>query len=1239
MASTIELTTAHETLLGVIRRVRARWRLKLALRGAAIVLGALVVALLAGAYVMQTARFAPDVITGVRIAAYIALAALVVQYLVRPLLRRASDEHVALYLEEHEPSLDAAVLSAVEHGKAGSESADRSPLLARRLVEHAIERTHAVADGVRVDQPGIFRAAIFAGGAALIGMIALGVGPTFLREGARLLLAPWRSAEAAQPYAIAVLPGNATVAKGGDQEVDASLRGFTAERVELVVRRGAAVEWEHIPMTASGDSAHFSLRLFDLAERTEYYVESNGVRSPLFRIDVANLPYVKKIDLEYRYPGYTGMASETVKDAGDIAAPRGTTVIVHATPTMPVKGGRLSIEGKAPVAMTLGADGTLSAPIQVTVNGFYKLELQAASGDFVPGSLDYTIDVLDDRPPTITFQKPGRDTKVTAVEEVFTQVQATDDYGVSNIDLVYSVNGGPEKTVALQKGGKRLREVVAGHTFYLEEMQLEPGDLVSYYARARDNGGAGQEAKTDIYFMSVRPFDQTYKEAEQAGGGGGGGDNPGELTERQRQVIAGTFNVDRDRKTMPANRTREGFATLHLSQGRVREAVETLTRRMMERNVTAIDTAFRIIAEELPQAAKEMQAAEEQLLKRNSTDALPPEQRALQHLQRAEAAFREYQIQRGQGGGGGGNQQSNAEDLADLFELDADKLRNQYETVDRGSQQQQADNQVDETAEKLKQLASRLQQENERLRNGMRGQQGQQSGGGGGGQRQLADEAEQMARQLERLARENPNNANNEQLAESARRLQEAANAMRRSATGANDGGVSQGASALDRLQEARRLLDQKRSERTARDLDDAVRKAEQIANEQRGVSSEMDKLAQGAAGGGADRANAERLVDRKKELEGDVRQLESKLDRMARDSRREHAEASRKMEEAVRGMRENRLADRIQASQRLAQALTQGRASPDYARQFESAIGEGVEEMRQKVNEAASASRGEGDRQQASKSLDRARDLVRGQESLNERIRQRRLGEGGQQDSAGGAQGARGAQGTQRGQQGGERNAQGQQGGGQRDGQQQNAQGGQQQGQQGQNGQQGQAGQQGRSGQQGQQGQSGQQGQGGHSGQQGQGGRMGGNAQGNQPQGGIATPGGNTPGSGGVPNGRLDPEDVRQFAREFREQRQSAEALRRDLKQMGVDPADLDRMIEQMRQLESGRNYDDPVSLERLQQQLIEGLKAFEFALRRQVEGDDRGRPVLGASGDVPAGFRQMVDEYYRSLSKKPQK
>ena len=80
------------------------------------------------------------------------------------------------------------------------------------------------------------------------------------------------------------------------------------------------------------------------------------------------------------------------------------------------------------------------------------------------------------------------------------------------------------------------------------------------------------------------------------------------------------------------------------------------------------------------------------------------------------------------------------EDLADLFELELDKLANQYEMQQR-AEQQGGDQQVDELAEKLKELARRQQQEAERQR-----RHGGASGGGGGGgsdelQRQLAQEA------------------------------------------------------------------------------------------------------------------------------------------------------------------------------------------------------------------------------------------------------------------------------------------------------------------------------------------------------------------------------------------------------------------------------------------------------------------------------------------------------------------
>ena len=73
------------------------------------------------------------------------------------------------------------------------------------------------------------------------------------------------------------------------------------------------------------------------------------------------------------------------------------------------------------------------------------------------------------------------------------------------------------------------------------------------------------------------------------------------------------------------------------------------------------------------------------------------------------------------------------------------------------------------------------------------------------------------------------------------------------------------------------------------------------------------------------------------------------------------------------------------------------------------------------------------------------------------------------------------------------------------------------------------------------------------------------------------------------------------------------------------------------MRQLDSERAYSDLAEVERLQQQIIEGLKQLEFGLRRELEGEDRDRVFVSGSDEVPTGFRKLVDEYYKALSRNP--
>lgn len=1180
-------------LVQVIRRVRSRWRLKLVLRGAAIVLGVGLAAFLVSAYGMERAGFSAGAITTFRIATYGVLAVLATLYLVVPLLRRVSDERVALYLEENEPTLEEALLSALEmkDGILEGERSDLSPALIERLIETAVARCRSVDGGRRVERRSLSRASGVLSGLAVAALLVFLLGPAYVRHGATALLFPFRSADAANPYSIGVEPGDVTIARGADQIVTARLQGFTGGNADVMMRSGSASEFERLPMIAAADSGAFEIVLFGLDEATEYFVQSGSVRSPLFHISVEDLPYVDRLELEYHFPAYTGLAPRTVDDGGDIAVLRGTMVRLRAFPTLPSPAGDLVLDGDSITSLVLQEDGSLTAEIQVNREGFYRLDLQGPNGQLVTASPQYTIDILMDLPPSVSFEKPGRDTRANAIEEVYVEARADDDYGVGQLELVYSVNGGEERTVSLFSSSRAQREVSAGHTFFLEEYELEPGDFVSYYARARDNNeiDGRQSVTSDIYFIQVRPFRKDFRQAEQQGSMGAPEGPEAALSETQREIIAGTFNLVRDRNQYSDEQFEEHARTLELAQGKLREQVVTLVQRLRNRGVAEPGSGFAKILEELPKATEAMEEAEGDLESLKPEDALSPEQRALQHLQRAEEIYRDVQVSFQADAGGGGGPSPSAEDLADLFELELDKLKNQYETLQRG-QEQQVSEQIDETMERLKELARRQQQEAERQRQRAMQSQGGAGQAGGASQRDLAEETEETARQLERLARE----SRSRELQEAARRLQEAADAMRRSAAASGNAASAESAAAQERLEEARRLLDRNRSVGLDQGLESALQRAGELARQQRDIARQVGGLDQA----GADRdERIRRLLERKDQMEAEIQNLEAQLDRMAAESRQEERGASRRLTEAANSIRDNKIREKV----RYSKGVMQGR-DPEYARGFEDEIASNLEELEEHIRDAQGAM-GEDEEESLQESLGRTRDLVRGLESLDRRL-QSRAEDGSEGSRAGGRpedaqaqEGQRGAQGQQPGQPGAQDQPRAQRG--------QPEQGGQQRGQGGQPGQQpGQPGQQGQ--QPGQRGQAGD--------------RVG--------------PPGQAGGMGGSRPPPFSTEEARQFRSEYGQRLEEARELRRELLEQGIDVSDLDRVIQGMRRLEDQRIYGDVAEIERLRQSVIEGVRRFEFALLMELQGPGGEKLYLSGSDDVPEGFRTLIEEYYRALS-----
>jgi hypothetical protein len=1153
----------------LLHGARRRWRVRHLAVGVAILTAVVVGVLLISTWALAALRFSADAISTTRAVLAIVAVIAVARWIVWPLARRLPDDRLALYLEDRVPQLGGAVLTAVtlrDQSLSGHSSG-----LERQLVADAARRLRTEPSVPVLERPTTVRALGGLFSIVLMFTAAMWFGPSALRTGVQRLLTPSRAAALAPVYRITLEPDSIIVPRGSDVQIGARTSGFAGDAADLVMRSGTDSAWTRVPMGRGADSTAFVVRLFDIAANAEYYVESDGVRSATGKLIVRELPGVSRIGVLLRFPAYMGLPPDSIDDGGDIAAPGGTAAQLRVHATRPIMGGRLVFDQGDTVALTRLDDSTVTATFSVRRDGFYRVELLAIDSTAVRGTVEYAVDALDDAPPTVRIVKPGRDIRPTSVDEILIEAEATDDYGVGSLEIVYRVNGGDEKSVTLASGrGVRPREVVATHTLFLEEMGLTPGDVISYFARATDNDQRPRPkpGASDIQFLTIRPFRLDYRQNQQGGGGEGGGPqemNPGSLVQQQREIVAGTFKTERDRATTPAATLRGDISTLHLAQGRLREELAALQARVSRPGAQAADSGFRVLAEVLPKAGAEMKAAEELLLVGKTADALAPEQRALKWLERAEAAFREVRVSMGQqGGGGGGGGGANASDLADLLELETDKLRNQYDQVQRG-RQESASQQRDETLERLKQLAARQQQEVARQRVGQQG-----AGSTGNAQRQLADETERVARQLERLAREQQS----QELASTAQEMRRAADAMRRSAA---NGGSGAAQAAAERLESARRSLENGREQSTRNGLANATERARALAAEQRDVAQSVEQR-----GAGAERADRTRRLDeRKAGMEEQVKALTSDLERVARETRPSNPQAAQAAQAAASSIRQSRLADKI----RFSRDVIRSDRSADYVRNFEQMIQNDLDSLAQRVAGAAGAVQtGRDSSQRSARALAQARELVRGLSSLDDRLRDRGAS-GGQQ------QGPR-EQGN--GQQGQGRQGQGQQG----------------QGQQGK-GQQGQA--------------------------QGQGGGaigMRGAPTSGAPQPGITDASGQGAPRGARAGASFTAEDARQLSAELRDRRDGAQQLRRAVQGTGIDTRELDRAIARLGALDGAQVLGDPEALRQLQAGVIESLKSFEFALRRKLDASQAGGPALGGLDRVPAQYRELVNQYFKSLA-----
>ena len=675
-------------LAAYVERCRGRLRWLARLRISAI--GLVLAAALTLVFALATAHLVPS--AGWIVAARVTLYAVVVLALFAALRRRIGTRHATRHAERRVPAFDGRL--ATWH-----DAVRRSPppVLLSQLAAEAEQITAGQAPA-RVVPAWLYAAPLAAILAAALALLwSLQYAPQGWRLPAQRL---WlgETFSDTRPR-IVVQPGDAVVPRGTDVLLSARAYGFAASTLRVNAAFAGAEGWERADMLpiVGDDERGQEFVLVAVTEPVSYFVSAGGVNSDRFRIDVADLPVVEGLALTLHYPAWTRLAAKR-QDHGDVSGVEGTQVQVHVHASEPLRTARLVVDGEE-----IGLqDGVGRFTIERA--GSWHVAVQHRDA-VVRVSDEYFVDVVADEPPEVEFVFPGHDRSATRIEEVALRFQARDDFGVENMTLHYAINGSDWRSVAAPRAGQR--ETLLGHLFEFESLRagdraLQPGDVLSFHVAANDHR---QSTKSALYFVDVRSFEKRYRE-RQGNGGGGGGDNPLELSARQREIVAATWNLIRERDSgeRSGDDLRDQVDTIALLQGTLKSQVETLVARAEGRRLSEDEQVEPFVAE-LDAAATAMASAEQTLAAHDLEGAISPEQRALQHLLTAEAGLRDIDITLSQGRGEGSASRS----LAELVDLELDPERNRYETPQTPSFDRRGDSH-DEDWRRLNELARRQEE-------------------------------------------------------------------------------------------------------------------------------------------------------------------------------------------------------------------------------------------------------------------------------------------------------------------------------------------------------------------------------------------------------------------------------------------------------------------------------------------------------------------------------------------------
>ncbi|MEM9545446.1 MAG: DUF4175 family protein, partial [Bacteroidota bacterium] len=342
----------------------------------------------------------------------------------------------------------------------------------------------------------------------LLFLVILFAAPSIIKDGTHRLINNNKEFEREAPFRFVLEDDEPTVVQYDDYKINIKVEGE-------ILPNEAYIEVDNFQYRLQKEDADvYSYVIRNVQKDTPFRIFSGSVTSSENTLKVLAKPNLANFSVSLDYPGYTGRKDEVIDNLGDLVLPEGTNVKWNFN-TLNTKDVslRFALNNEMVTAEQKGGDEFLYKK-KIRKNDFYKVYI---ANDHVPvgDSVSYSLNVIKDQYPTINVEK-----FVDSLEKtiLFFVGRASDDYGLNSLTFNYNItkaNGSQLPLQTIKLDDPKSRETQYEYTFDVAELDLKPGENVSFYFETKDNDGVNgsKSAKTGVMSFE-KPSIEELKEME-----------------------------------------------------------------------------------------------------------------------------------------------------------------------------------------------------------------------------------------------------------------------------------------------------------------------------------------------------------------------------------------------------------------------------------------------------------------------------------------------------------------------------------------------------------------------------------------------------------------------------------------------------------------------------------------------------------------------------------------------------